>query len=51
MRADGLLSFCRMQIDSETNMSGKSLEEVREMVRVQLKKFERCYHYEIGEKR
>lgn len=51
MRADGVLSFCRMQTDSETNVRGKSLEEVQEMVRGQLKKFERCYHYEIGEKR
>ncbi|WP_337548617.1 hypothetical protein [Anthropogastromicrobium sp.] len=49
MRADGMLSFCRMQSDSETYLEGKSLEEVHEMVKIQLKKFENCYHYEIGE--
>lgn len=49
MRADGMLSFCRMQLDSETYLEGKSLEEVHEMVKIQLKKFENCYHYEIGE--
>lgn len=50
MRADGMLSFCRMQTDDETNLAGKTLEEVQKMVKVQLKKFEKCYHYEIGEK-
>ena len=49
MRADGMLSFCRMQSDSETYLKGKNLEEVHEMVKIQLKKFENCYHYEIGE--
>lgn len=51
MRADGVLSFCRMQTDSKTNLIGKSLKEVQKMVGIQLKKFEKCYHYEIGEKR
>lgn len=51
MRADGLLSFCRMRDDSETWLIGKNLEEVKEMVDTHLKKFENCYHYEIGEKR
>lgn len=51
MRADGMLSFCRMQASDETNLSGKKLEEVQEMVRLQLKKFEKCYHYEIGERK
>lgn len=51
MRADGLLSFCRMQDDSKTKLTGKTLKEVQEMVGSQLKKFENCYHYEIGEKR
>lgn len=51
MRADGLLSFCRMQDSSETWLIDKNLEEVKEMVKAQLMKFENCYHYEIGEKR
>lgn len=51
MRADGMLSFCRMQADNGTNLDGKTLEEVQKMVEVQLKKFEKCYHYEIGEKK
>ena len=51
MRADGMLSFCRTQTDDETNLAGKTLEEVQKMVKVQLKKFEKCYHYEIGEKK
>ena len=51
MRADGMLSFCRMQPYSETYLKGKSKEEVYEMVKMQLKKFEKCYHYEIGERR
>ena len=49
MRADGMLSFCRMQTDSETYLNGISKKEVHEMVKIQLKKFEKCYHYEIGE--
>ena len=40
MRADGMLSFCRMQADNGTNLDGKTLEEVQKMVEVQLKKFE-----------
>lgn len=51
MRADGLLSFCRMRNDSETNLKDKTLEEVKEMVKMQLAQFENCYHYEIGEKK
>ena len=51
MRADGLLSFCRMKDDGEPCLKGKTLQEVREIVELQLRKFERCYHYEIGEKK
>lgn len=51
MRADGTLSFCRMQDDDASFLKGSSLEEVKEMVRFQLTKFEDCFHYEIGEKR
>lgn len=40
-----------MQADNGTNLDGKTLEEVQKMVEVQLKKFEKCYHYEIGEKK
>lgn len=49
MRADGLLSFCRMKDIGEPCLQNKSLKEVEEMVRLQLKKFENCYHYQIGE--
>lgn len=49
MRADGLLSFCRMKDDGEPCLKGKTLQEVREIVELQLRKFERCYHYEIGD--
>ncbi len=51
MRADGLLSFCRMQDNCKTWLIDKTFEEVKEMVKEQLTKFEYCYHYEIGEKR
>lgn len=51
MRADGLLSFCRMRNDSEACLKDKTLKEVKEMVKIQLKQFENCYHYEIGEKK
>lgn len=50
MRADGLLNFCRMNETSETCIKNKTLEEVKEMVKLQLEKFENCYHYEVGEK-
>lgn len=49
MRADGVLSFCRMKNDSEPCLRGKTLQEVRKNVEQQLHKFEKCYHYEIGE--
>ena len=48
MRADGVLSFCRM-MDSGARLNGKTLNEVQEIVETQLKNFENCYHYEIGE--
>ena len=51
LRADGVLSFCRMKVDDKINIDGKNLKEVQIMVEKQLKKFEKCYHYEIGEKR
>lgn len=49
MRADGLLSFCRMKDTGEPYLCGKTLKEVKEIVKLQLKKFDNCYHYEIGE--
>lgn len=48
MRADGVLSFCRM-MDSGVCLNGKTLNEVQGIVETQLKNFENCYHYEIGE--
>lgn len=51
MRADGLLSFCRMKDTDETCLKNKTLNEVKEMVKMQLKKFRNCYHYEIGERK
>lgn len=51
MRADGMLSFCRMETESDTYLAGKKLDEVKEMVNIQLKRFEECYHYEVGENR
>lgn len=48
MRADGMLSFCRM-VDSGKCLKGKTLSEVQKIVEIQLKNFDNCYHYEIGE--
>lgn len=50
MRADGFLSFCRMQDEGDAWLNGKSFDEVKGMLENQLVKFESCYHYEIGEK-
>lgn len=50
MRADGMLSYCRMRAQHGTSLIGKNFQEVREIVNEQLMKFENCYHYEIGEK-
>lgn len=51
MRADGVLSFCRMRAEHGTSLVGKNLKEVKEIVNEQLMKFENCYHYEMGEKK
>lgn len=51
MRADGLLSFCRMIDKDMPYLKDKTLIEIQEIVKMQLEKFENCYHYEIGEKR
>ena len=48
MRAYGMLSFCRM-VDSGKCLKGKTLSEVQKIVEIQLKNFDNCYHYEIGE--
>ena len=51
MRADGLLSFCRMRDEFDTWLFKEDLESVRKIVGFQLEKFESCFHYEIGEKK
>lgn len=51
MRADGLLSSCRMKTDDGVCLSNKNLEQVKEAVCFKMEKFENCYHYEIGEKK
>lgn len=51
MRADGILSYCRLRANKGTSLIGKNFQEVKEIVNEQLKKFENCYHYEIGEKK
>ena len=51
MRADGLLSFCRLKDVGEPSLQRKTLQEVRKIVELQLHKFENCYHYEMGENR
>ena len=50
MRADGVLSYCRM-IDSKMNISGKNKSEIQIIVEAMLKNFDNCYHYEIEEKK
>ena len=50
MRADGMLSFCRMRESNSTCLNGRNLRAIKELLEIQLKKFENCYHYEIGEK-
>lgn len=51
LRADGMLSFCRMKESPDTFLKEKTLDEVRKMVETELKKFEKCFHYEIGEEK
>lgn len=49
MRADGLISFCRLQDNSEKNIAGCNFDDVTNMVKDELMKFRNCYHYQIGE--
>ena len=47
MRADGMLSFCRMRENRGFCLEGKSMKEVQEMLQKELKKFKKCYHYAL----
>lgn len=50
MRADGVLSYCRLMYENGENISGQGYKKVREILARQMSYFEKCYHYEIGEK-
>ena len=49
MRADGMLSFCRLRNDRGTPLEGKTEKEIEDCVKTEMQYFEDCYHYEIGE--
>lgn len=49
MRADGMLSFCRLRNDRGTPLDGKTEKEIEDCVKTEMQYFEDCYHYEIGE--
>lgn len=51
MRADGMLSFCRLRNDRGTPLGGKTEKEIEDCVKTEMQYFEDCYHYEIGEAR
>lgn len=51
MRADGMLSFCRMKDRKNTCLNGMTKKEVKEVMKMELDNFKKCYHYAIGEKK
>lgn len=46
MRADGVLSFCRLQTDNaeDTLEDKRSLQQIKKVVDRQMKNFKDCYH-------
>lgn len=51
MRADGLLSFCRMKYKNDAWLPGNDLKNVKKILSNQLVKFENCFHCEIGDEK
>lgn len=49
MRADGLLSFCRLRSEQGDMLNNKRKDEVTKAVERQMTFFENCYYYEVGE--
>lgn len=47
MRADGVLSFCRLQTESgQTIANSKSKDQMRRIVNKQMENFKGCFHYD-----
>lgn len=47
MRADGALSFCRLQVQSEDTIANlHSKRQIAKIVNEQMEKFQACYHYD-----
>ena len=49
MRADGMLSFCRMRENKNLCLRNKNMKEVQEMLQQELQEFKKCYHYALSE--
>ena len=51
MRADGMLSFCRMRENKTLCLKDKNMREVQEMLQQELQEFKKCYHYALSEEK
>ena len=46
MRADGILSFCRLKTSEKSTIkNAKSKNSVQKIVDEQMENFRKCYHY------
>lgn len=47
MRADGVLSFCRLQTDDSNSIAKAKKRAINQMVKQQMENFRQCYHYNM----